>query len=564
MTILYQTPHPVSRRPMTDRHILFISLPVLLIAAFALLKGVPKLISALNVKAMADFPLASGGAVEVAEAGELILSLRGRLGGTDFAAASFVLRDTAGAEMPSSTILIRSSRTGMDGKTTLAVRRFAVPAAGRYRLEVGGIDAAKVSGDSRLLLTRPGGTPLIGLVLWVVAAAVVLLASFVFSSIAVFAQRGPAVSTPAVGSPIRVGVMDVVRQHLGLDSASGSRFKVFHLKTNGEWTYFEGNEIVPVDGNEWQETDLTVRALLQFEGKVLRLRALWSLPDNDRFSLQAFERQVAEFRRTAHLPDALFPETPIPASDPNQMRKAPVAPRKPEPTQEMKNQNALFAAIKEYDLAAVQAAVAEGADPKAPGEFQRTPLHEAVRGVNVPLVEWLLEQGADPNAADGDGRTPLHRANDDHLPALLRHGADLFRLDNKGNTALHIAAERDYGAAMCKSPVAAGIAVNARNRAGLTPLHFAVGAGTMLNLATLIELGADVNARTTADYADSGFYAHWSIQGKSITPAGSTPVSLARLRHKENKWVSGRHKDVAEFLVSKGAVERKWWQFGGP
>lgn len=552
---------------MSDKNLLFITLPVLFIAAFALLKGVPKLISAMQVKALADFPLTSGGTVEITEAGALILSLRGKLGATDFASATFALRDATGTAVPSSTILMRSSRTGLDGKTTLAVRRFAVPAAGRYQLEVAGIDAAKVSADSRLLLTRPSGTSLIGRVLWVIAAAVALLASIVFTSIAVFAQRAPAVYTPEVGSPIRVGVMDVTRLHLGLDPAGSSRFKVFHLKSNGEWTYFEGNEIVDLGDNEWQETDLTVRALYQFEGKVLRVRALWSLPDNDRLSLEEFERQVAAFRANAKLPDALFPKapTPAPATDQTQMTKTRVAPRKPEPTGEIVIQNALFAAIKEYDLAAVQAAVAQGADLKAPGEFQRTPLHEAVRGVNVPLVEWLLENGADPNAIDGDGRTPLHRANDDHLPALLRHGADLLRLDNQGNTALHIAAERDYGLAMAKALVEAGIPVNARNHAGLTPLHFAIFDGREIALKTLIDLGADVNARTTAQFGYIDFDVYKSGRGTEfIVPAGSTPVSLARLLHQQNKWVSGRrHTDAAEFLLSKGAVERKWWQLGG-
>lgn len=460
---------------MTDGHLLFITLPVLFLAAFALLKGIPKLASAMHVKAMADFPLASGGTVEVAEAGELILSLHGKLGGTDFATASFVLRDAAGTTVPSSMILVRSSRTGMDGRTTLAVRRFAVPAPGRYRLETTGIDVAKVSGDSRLVLTRPGGASLLGRILWVVAAAVALIASLVFSSIVAFAQRGPGISTPREGTPIHEGVMDQARLHLGLDTAGSSRFKVLHLRTYGEWTYFEGNEIVYVGDNEWQETDWTVRALLQFEGKALRARAIWSLPNNDRLSQQEFERQVADCRVRARLPDALFPAKPSPAVDPASAARAKAAraaPRRPEPTPAIKARSALLAAIEAGDLGAVQAAAAKGADPRAPGDFQRT---------------------------------PLHRANQHHLPALLRHGADLHRLDRQGNTALHIAAERDFGVPMCKALVAAGIAVNARNHAGLTPLHFAVLHGKENNLAALVELGADVNARTTAEYAYGDF-----------------------------------------------------------
>lgn len=542
---------------MTYRYLLGMTLPLLLVSAFALLKGIPKLVSAMRVKPIAELPLAGSGSIEIAQSGELILSLRSRLGSTDFASATFSLLDATGAAVPSSTIRMRSSRTGMDGQTMLSVRRFAVAAPGRYRLEVAGIDPLTSSADSRLLLTRPRGASLIGPILWVVVAGGALLVSVIFSGIAVFAPSGPRTDTPAVGSPVYVGAINAVQAHLGVSLASGHDFRVFHLKTNGQWTYFEGNQIVPLDDHEWQETDLTVKALFEFEGKVLRIRAFWSLPENHRFSLQEFERQVADFRRSAHLPESLFPESPIPATDPNQMTRVRIAPGKPEPTPEVKNRIALWAAIKEYDLAGVQAAVAQGADCKEAGEFQRTPLHEAVCGVNVRLVQWLLENGADPHALDDDGRTPLHRANEHHLSALLSHGADLHALDHQGNTALHIAAERNFSVPMCKALVQAGISVNACNHAGLTPLHFAVLHGKEDNLAALIELGADVNARTTGEYDYKGFYAHWTVvETGQLLPAGLTPVSLARRLHKQAKWVSSRYKMAAEFLVSKGAVER--------
>lgn len=50
---------------------------------------------------------------------------------------------------------------------------------------------------------------------------------------------------------------------------------------------------------------------------------------------------------------------------------------------------------------------------------------------------------------------------------------------------------------------------------------------------------------------------------ETIVPAGSTPISLARLLHKKHKWTFSRYGDAAEFLLSKGAVERKWWRPGG-
>jgi hypothetical protein len=551
------------------KHLLIITLPLMLVAAFALLKGIPRLASAMQAQAETDVPLAPDQMVQLSAAGEWVLSLRGRWGTSDFSGARFTLRDEAGAVLPSNTILVRASRTGMDGRTTLSLCRFTAPAPGRYRLETRGIDVTRASGDSRLVLARPAGAALFGSVAWVLAAALALLGSVVLSSLAAFAQTALAVHTPAQGSPVRVSVVDVLRLHLGIDPAGGSRFKVFHLKTDGVWSYFEGNEVVRVEGDEWQETDRTVKALLQFEGPVLRVRALWSLPDNDRLSLQEFERQLLAWRSRARLPEALFPtESEAGSIAAGLARQAavvrPAASADPRSARPQSAQAALLAAIKAADLAAAQAAVAQGASVRTPGDFQRTPLHHAVLGVKAPLVEWMLAQGADANAVDGDGRTPLHRSTDVHLQALLRSGADLKRLDRQGNTALHVVAQRRFGVRMCELLVDAGVAVNARNHAGLTALHFAVLGASRANLEALVRRGAELNVSSTAEHSHKDFEIDWQVQGtEEIVPAGSTPLSLARLLTQRHRWTAGSQYDrLAEFLISKGAVERKWWQFG--
>lgn len=294
-----------------DKTILFVTLPVMAIAALALAKGIPSLRTALQTEEMAVLPLASGGTVDIRETGELVLSLRGTLGSRDFARASFVLRDAAGNPAPSSLIAMRSVRTRLNGETTLSVRRFTVSTPGRYQIEVAGVDPGSVSGNSRLVLSRPGGATLAFRVLWVVSAAVALLAGIAFSAVAAFAQSAPAaVSELAAGSPARMAILNAVRGALAIPATGESRFKVFHLKTAGPWAYFEGNEIVHVGGTEWQETDLTARALLQQEGGVWQVRALWSLPTNERTSFREFERQVTELRERSRIPGGLFPKNP--------------------------------------------------------------------------------------------------------------------------------------------------------------------------------------------------------------------------------------------------------------
>ena len=235
-------------------------------------------------------------------------SLRGTLSSTALAGVSFAWRDATGKAVPPSLIVARSLRSGRDGTTTRTVRRLAIPSPDRYRLEATGCEPAPIASNSRLVLARPGGTPLILSVLWVVTAAVMLLASLVFSALSAFAQPAAAgVAEPAVGSPARTVILDAVRGELRLASGGSSRFKVFHLKTAGPGAYFEGNEIVHVERREWQETDLTVKALLREEDGRWRVRALWSLPGNERLSLRQFERRLGELRARWQLPAGLFP-----------------------------------------------------------------------------------------------------------------------------------------------------------------------------------------------------------------------------------------------------------------
>jgi hypothetical protein len=297
-----------------DKTALFVTVPVLVIAALALAKGIPALRAALHTDALAVLPLGSGATVDIREPGDLILSLRGPLGNRDFARAAFALRDAAGTPAPSRPIAMRAARTGLDGETDLSVRRFTLAAPGRYQLEVTGIDAGNGSAANRLVLSRPRGATLAMPVLWVVSAAVAALAALVFSAVVALAPAAPASSappdratTPAAGSPARAAILDTIRGALAIPATGASRFKVLHLRTADTWAYFEGNEMVRIDGSEWQETDLTARALLQRKGAAWQVRALWSLPTNAVTSLQQFQQQVSELRERDRIPGGIFP-----------------------------------------------------------------------------------------------------------------------------------------------------------------------------------------------------------------------------------------------------------------
>ena len=205
-------------------------------------------------------------------------------------------------------------------------------------------------------------------------------------------------------------------------------------------------------------------------------------------------------------------------------------------------QQRLLKAISDRDIEEAKAALDAGADPNRVGEFSRTPLHEAASESSA-ILELLLARGAHPNAIDADGRTPLHRANFDSARLLLDHHADFLILDKNGNTALHTAAEEN--GATCQLLVNAGLPVDARNNAGLTPLHFASLQAQQSAAEYLLSRGADINAKTLAPYSYKWSYIAWDVKGmEEAVPMGSTLMSIAIAGHERTKWSSGRYSGL--------------------
>ncbi|HUQ84584.1 MAG TPA: hypothetical protein VM076_25745 [Gemmatimonadaceae bacterium] len=117
------------------------------------------------------------------------------------------------------------------------------------------------------------------------------------------AQRADStVRTPPTGSPTRVAIMDAVRAHVGVRS----KFKVSHVRANDRWAFVRCTEVVD-DGQQLQETDLDVAALLERRGNTWVVADLWSLSTDDQHPYLRFARRVRQRAREAHLPATLFP-----------------------------------------------------------------------------------------------------------------------------------------------------------------------------------------------------------------------------------------------------------------
>ena len=168
--------------------------------------------------------------------------------------------------------------------------------------------------------------------------------------------------------------------------------------------------------------------------------------------------------------------------------------------------DSLVDAISAGDKAAVERALATGADVNSRARDQATPLIAAALGDQPAIVELLLSKGADVMARNAGGFTPLHAAAySGSVPIaelLLEKGAVLE---------------------------------DAANKAGVTPLMVAVEENHVAMLELLIARGADINRPESHGYTPimrAGFKGHRDIirvlkrHGAACPPADMTGASL--------------------------------------
>jgi cytohesin len=154
---------------------------------------------------------------------------------------------------------------------------------------------------------------------------------------------------------------------------------------------------------------------------------------------------------------------------------------------------ALHRAIIQGEIGSVKTLLNGNADVNAVDSGGRTPLYDAAWR-HIEIVNLLLNAGAQVNIAERkSGETPLHSAvlHDklNIVEALLSAGADVNAKDKWGSTPLHFAASPGTATALLKAKAK----VNAVNSGGRIPLHDAAHRGMDQVVQTLLGAGADVN-----------------------------------------------------------------------
>ena len=273
----------------------------------------------------------------------------------------------------------------------------------------------------------------------------------------------------------------------------------------------------------------------------------------------------------------------------------------------------LVEAVKRGDRAAIDAALQQGADVNAAQPDGATALHWAAHVGDVVTLNRLLDAGSDHSVANRFGITPIWlAAQDGHaavverllqaganpqttraesgetvlmiaargghtgvLELLLATGEDVNRTEHvRGQTALMWAAAERHRAAVGVL-ANAGADLEARSSTGLTPLMFAIRAGSINVTEELLDQGADLRetapdgttmvvfAIINARYELAAFLLDRGADPNGDDPHGRPLHALAWMRRAENrglsKWLprmpSGNLDSIglAEALLAHGA-----------
>jgi len=224
----------------------------------------------------------------------------------------------------------------------------------------------------------------------------------------------------------------------------------------------------------------------------------------------------------------------------------------------------------------VELLLKHGAHVDATSWYGSTPLHYAAYNGHANVVKLLLESCADPSVENNIGKTPADLARERghiEIANMIENVKELFETLKKGDTSkaekllanLRVPNARDrngisllHWATFIGHPgivrflIEKGADVNIKDWSGKTPLHYAAKIGDTIIAKLLLEKGADINAKdnrncTPLHYAANVEVARLLIEkGADINARnddGLTPLHYA---------VKHGHVDVIKLLIEKG------------
>jgi ankyrin repeat protein len=152
-----------------------------------------------------------------------------------------------------------------------------------------------------------------------------------------------------------------------------------------------------------------------------------------------------------------------------------------------------FQAIRNGDLPALRAQLAQEADKNARDRRGSTPLMHAAAFGTADSVKALLDAGADVNARNSFEATALvwGAADEAKVHLLVEHGADINARTKLGRTALMVAAACNGCSETVRYLLSKGVDARAKDETGVGSLQLAALAGDAKSVSLLLAAGAD-------------------------------------------------------------------------
>jgi len=218
----------------------------------------------------------------------------------------------------------------------------------------------------------------------------------------------------------------------------------------------------------------------------------------------------------------------------------------------------LAEACMRQNILVVEALLKAGADIHKYSDFRgnhEPPIHTAARCGDVDMIRVLVNHGANVNEQCQGGGTALHKAarggrRDVVKALLLEFQADPSLSLENGNLPIHTAASWDSAECM-ELLVQAGSDVNARNKTGRTPLHWAADSGAPRAVEWLHKNAADDRVEehrtnmTARDYAEL----------RMLKAESRKKKEKAEVLEMFDRHVKKRREEAAGSLVAAPTVE---------
>jgi cytohesin len=218
------------------------------------------------------------------------------------------------------------------------------------------------------------------------------------------------------------------------------------------------------------------------------------------------------------------------------------------------------------DLAKVKSFIEKGVSVNTQEGYWPTPLQAAAATGQREVAEFLIREGALVNAeavAQG-GTTALHYAalggSKEVVELLISKGAVIDARDKNALKALPLAAMADSTDIVKRiNYLRYAREVNAKDKDGWTPLHYAARSGHKDVVLLLIDHGADVNAEAP-DKSKPLDHATWSDHQDVVKLLIDKGTNISKDDNLLYWSCMYGYRDLAELLIKKGAdVNSKAW-----